>query len=115
MSKNIFSEFDVYALKKTLSLWAAKNNSLIDKYEELLRLVNLDEDEVFRQAPSFSRESVLSLIDCKKFCYRMILEDLRKPCDSFISDFERVNHDDSVLSKEIDKAMQLDLELKEND
>lgn len=113
MAKNVFSESDVYALKKALALWSAKNDALIKKYEELLKILNLDEDELYSKPPSSSRDASLYSLSRKKHCYLMFLKDLRKPCDSFISQFERVNHDDSVLSKEIDNAMRLDLENKE--
>lgn len=104
-------EFD-YAAKKTLALWSAKNNALIRKYEELLKILDQDEDKLYCHLPSLSRDVSLYSIDCKRNVYRMILDDLRKPCDLFISEFERVNHDEDVLSKELDIALSLDL--KEN-
>lgn len=90
-NKQVFTAYDVYGFKRALALHGAKNNALISKYEQLLKLANSDEDELYLQAPSHNRELSLSSIACKKSCYRKILEDLRKPCDTFISELECQN------------------------
>lgn len=90
-NKQVFTSYDVYGFKRALALHAAKNNALISKYEQLLKLANSDEDDLYLQTPSQNREMALNSIACKKSCYRMILEDLRKPCDSFISELEFQN------------------------
>ena len=90
-NKQVFTAFDVYGFKKALALHTAKNNALIKKYEELLKIANDDEDKLYCEPPTASRDASLYSIARKKSCYRMILEDLRKPCDFFVSDFEMLN------------------------
>lgn len=90
-NKKVFTESDIFAYKHALALHTAKNNVLIDKWTKALEIVKQDIDELYTCKPSDERtwrirakESVLADI-------QIFLDDLRQPCDFFISDFEFKN------------------------
>lgn len=90
-NKQLFTESDIYAYKLALSRHAAKNNRLIEKWTKVLEITKQDIDELYTCKPSDERTWRIRAKESVLVDIQIFLDDLRKPCDSFISGFEWQN------------------------
>ena len=90
-NKQVFTAFDVYGYKKALALWAAKNNALIEKWSKALADVQQDIEQLYEYKPSSDRDWRIRAKELVRNDIQIFLDDLRTPCDSFISEFEWKN------------------------
>lgn len=90
-NKQVFTAYDVYGFKKALALHAAKNNSLVAKWQKrLFSIVECIYELRKLQYPSeLDKKSIENLIKIQEI-YSEFLADLQTPCDLFISEFEMI-------------------------
>lgn len=90
-NKQVFTAYDVYGFKRALALWSAKNNALIDKWTKALEITKQDIEELYTCKPSDERTYRIRAKELVLVDIQIFLDDLKKPCDSFISEFEFQN------------------------